>query len=533
MVDVQVGLCAVGPLALLSYYWLRRSNIRHPPSPPSLPLVGNLFSIPSGPEHLAFTKLGEQLQADIFFLEILGHKLLIVNSVEAASEILDKRSALYSDRPAIPMITDPALMGWSKLVSMVGYNDLWRHYRRIMNNWLNVRAVGQFDDLQERQARLLLQRLLSVTDHVEPFKRVKDEFFFAMASSMFRLAYGYELQGPQDVFFREAQRAAHNVLLAGMQTNFFVNIFPLLAYVPDWFPGTGWKRTAREWRIQQEKAKTEPYEWVKVQVANGTSQPSLLAPLLQGHQLLSGLSAAESDERLKEVGIMMFGGGTDTSSYFLVNLVAAMVLNPHVQARAQDKLDTVLGPTVLPSVSDKERLPYITSLIDEVLRLYPVLPLGEHRLNGRCGDAYLILPLFYRKYLVSFLIGGLYPTVTYLRFTRPTNRAIGRDSRYYKDPESFNPDRYLDPDVPRPPAFGWGRRKCPGIHFAQTSMFITTALLLSVFTFSKKRDRNGQEVIPQIEPERNSFTLELKAFDFEFKPRSDKHHQLILGAIDE
>ncbi|CAE6411307.1 unnamed protein product [Rhizoctonia solani] len=513
MVDVQVGLYAMGSLALLSYYWIRRrSNIRRPPSPLSLPLV-----------------------ADIFFLEILGHKLLVLNSIEAASEILDKRSALYSDRPIIPMVTDPALMGWSKLVSMVGYNDLWRHYRRIMNNWLNVRAVGQFNDLQERQARLLLQRLLNATDHVEPFKRVKDEFFFAMASSMFRLAYGYELQGPHDVFSgRHNKRRKTLCWQACKRVSFFVNIFPLLVYVPDWFPGAGWKRTAREWRIQQEKAKTEPYEWAKAQVANGTNQPSLLAPLLQGHQLLSGLSAAESDERLKEVGIMMFGGGTDTSSYFFVNLVAAMVLNPHVQARAQDELDTVLGPAVLPSVSDKERLPYITNLIDEVLRLYPVLPLGEHRWNGRCGDAYLILPLLVSDEIFGeFLIGGLYPTVTYLRFIHPANRAIGRDSRYYKDPELFNPDRYLDPDVPRPPAFGWGRRKCPGIHFAETSMFITTALLLAAFTFSKKRDRNGQEVIPQIEPERNSFTLELKAFDFEFKPRSDKHHQLILGAIDE
>jgi hypothetical protein len=62
---------------------------------------------------------------------------------------------------------------------------------------------------------------------------------------------------------------------------------------------------------------------------------------------------------------------------FLINFVAAMVINPNAQARAQQELDTVLGHTTLPRISDRERLPYIRNLIDEVLRLYPVLPLGE------------------------------------------------------------------------------------------------------------------------------------------------------------
>lgn len=53
-----------------------------------------------------------------------------------------------------------------------------------------------------------------------------------------------------------------------------------------------------------------------------------------------------------------------------------MVLNPHAQARAQQELDTVLGQVKLPSISDRERLPYIRNLIDEVLRMYPIVPLG-------------------------------------------------------------------------------------------------------------------------------------------------------------
>ncbi|CAE7154188.1 unnamed protein product [Rhizoctonia solani] len=518
---LNVGLTSLA--LVLLWRWMRRPKFHHPPSPASLPIVGNLFSIPPDHEHVAFAKLGEQLKSDIVFLDIFGHKLLILNSAKAAIELLEKRSALYSDRPVIPMIVEPGLMNWSRNVSIIGYGDIWRHYRRIMGNWLNTRAVTQFNSLQERQARWLLQRLLSVTaaGHTQLFEHVKEEFFFVMGSLMLQLAYGYKPQDSQDRFMKGLQLAFHNVFSAGMQTNFLVNTFPALSKIPDWLPGTDWKRIGKEWGVQQDRAKTEPYEWLKAQVASGTHRPSLLAPLLQDHSLVSGLSPMERDDRLKEVGILMFGGGTDTSAMFLVCLVAAMVLNPHVQARAQQELDSVLGPGVLPSVSDKEQLPYVRNVVSEVLRLYPVLPLAVAHTCFRDD--------IYRGYDIqkgTTIIGNVW--------------AIGRDPLLYEEPELFNPDRYLDPDVPQSPAFGWGRRplepatrKCPGLHFAETSIFIAAASILSVFTFSKKKDNNGKEIVPKIELERNSLALELKPFEFDFNPRSDAHRRLILGSLGE
>ena len=40
---------------------------------------------------------------DIFYLEILGRKIVIVNNYDMANELMDKRSANYSDRPVFPL----------------------------------------------------------------------------------------------------------------------------------------------------------------------------------------------------------------------------------------------------------------------------------------------------------------------------------------------------------------------------------------------------------------------------------------------
>lgn len=53
-----------------------------------------------------------------------------------------------------------------------------------------------------------------------------------------------------------------------------------------------------------------------------------------------------------------------------------MVLNPNVQKRAQEEIDRVVGTSRLPDMSDRENLPYINAVVNEVLRWHPVTPLG-------------------------------------------------------------------------------------------------------------------------------------------------------------
>ncbi|KAF8684070.1 cytochrome P450 family [Rhizoctonia solani] len=344
---------------------------------------------------------------------------------------------------------------------------------------------------------------MGVSTKGRPFDNLKDEVVFSMTSSIFQLAYGYTAKEKPDPYFDAAHESDHNAARAAMITTFYVNIFPFLNYIPEWIPGTGWKRTIRAWRKQKDYALDAPFRWTQDQVRQGTNADSIIADLLQDQGITSGLSVEERDNRLKELGHVLFSGGTDTTALLVLSFVAAMVLNPDVQAKAQQEIDLTLGSGILPQISDQERLPYVNRLILEVLRWRPVLPIA---IPHRCFQDDV-----YRGYRIS----------------KGTIVAITRDESVYFDPEKFNPDRFLDPHVPHAPVFGWGRRKCPGIHFGEASLFITIASLLATFTFSKKKDSSGHYIEPVIENTSDSILLGLKPFELEFAPRSDVHRQLI------
>jgi cytochrome P450 len=54
-----------------------------------------------------------------------------------------------------------------------------------------------------------------------------------------------------------------------------------------------------------------------------------------------------------------------------------MVLYPDVQRKAQEEIDRVIGNDRLPTVADRELLPYIDALAKEVMRWHIVGPIGQ------------------------------------------------------------------------------------------------------------------------------------------------------------
>ena len=59
----------------------------------------------------------------------------------------------------------------------------------------------------------------------------------------------------------------------------------------------------------------------------------------------------------------------------------------------------------------------------------------------------------------------------------------------------------LDPDAPDPTeaSFGFGRRICPGRHFAMDTIFIAVSHMLAAFNIGKAHDADGNPITPKEE----------------------------------
>ena len=103
-------LASLLAIAILAVYTRRtyRTNPKRlpfPPGPKPYPLLGNVLDMPKTYYWLTFADWAKQY-GDIIHMNMLGKHYIILDSFEAVEELLEKRSATYSDRPRMPMVNE-------------------------------------------------------------------------------------------------------------------------------------------------------------------------------------------------------------------------------------------------------------------------------------------------------------------------------------------------------------------------------------------------------------------------------------------
>ncbi|QRV84776.1 cytochrome P450 family protein [Ceratobasidium sp. AG-Ba] len=446
---------------------LPQSRAPLPPGPPRWPLIGSLLSLPRDePNWKTFIRWGAEFKSDIIFVPVPGQSLVVLNSHKAAIEVLERRSALYSSRPRFVMGGE--LVGWNQILGLRPYGDDFHRTRRLLHDGLSIKAMQTWQPSQEREALKFVQRLLDTPEDFLAHIRQ------TAGATVVKITYGHTVIDASDQYIRAAERAMRSISAVVTPGAFMVDIFPWLRYVP-WAP---FKKLAAESRKYVTDLADVPMEYVRKQMSIGGEQ-SLASKWLE-----TPSDKEDHEYIVKWAAASLYAGGADTTVSAMLTFIVAMLHNPSVQLKAQSEISDLL-PNRLPSFSDRENLPYVEAVYQEVLRWQPVTPLGvAHTYTGDKSDAYNGM----RIPVGSMVISNIW--------------AMLHDPSTYKDPERFNPERFLGPEPeynPEKIAFGFGRRICPGINVAHSSLWISIALMLAAFNIVPIVDDDGKEVLPSLE----------------------------------
>ncbi|KAG8691662.1 hypothetical protein FRC09_011561 [Ceratobasidium sp. 395] len=427
-----------------------------------------------------------------------GNNLVILNSHEAAIELLEHRSAVYSYRPRLVMAGE--LAGWDQNLELMSDTNRVRRVRKLLHDGMNNKAMQNWRPMQEQEALRFVQRLLRTPEDLVAHIRQ------TAAATVVKLTYGYTVHDTSDEYIMAAEQAMDSFSHLSAPGAYLVDIFPWLQYIPL----APFKKVAADARKRLNKLEDMPMGFVRQQMETG-GEHSLVSGWLENPK-----QEKDYEDLVKVSAASLYAGGADTTVSAISTFFIAMLYNPAAQATAQTEIERVIGTGRLPTYADRESLPYVEAVYKEVLRWQPLVPLGlPHKYMASSDDSYKGM----RIPTNTAIIANIW--------------AILRDSLTYKDPDTFNPDRHLGVDPqpnPEDVAFGFGRRRCPGINVAQSSVWLSIALTLAAYDITPVVDEDGKPKLPSLQYS-NTTVSHPPPFECKITPRSDKIRKIIEDAM--
>ena len=237
----------------------------------------------------------------------------------------------------------------------------------------------------------------------------------------------------------------------------------LLNYLP--LPGT-----VRYWRARFHLERAVA-NMIRERRASGRDHGDLLSMLLLARDEDGG--PGMTDQQVRDEAMTLFLAGHETTANALTWTWYLLAQHPEIEARLHAELDTVLAGAK-PTFEDYRRLEYTERVLTESMRLYPpAWIVGRTALEDLeiCG---------YAVPAKSILL-----TPQYLTHRLP---------EFFRDPEKFDPDRWLPEAVAQRPKhsyypFGAGPRQCAGEAFAWMEGVLVLATLAQKWRVSLVPDQ--------------------------------------------
>ena len=427
-----------------------------PPSPPKLPIIGNLHQLGTLP-HRSLQALSKKY-GPVMFVYFGRAPTLVVSPADMANEMVKTHDIVFSNRPKT---TAPKILLYGcRDIGFAPYGEYWRQARKItVLELLSLKSVQSFQYVREDEVAALVNKI-----HDSCLKKTSvnlSEMLIATSNNIVsRCIFGqkFEEEDGKSKFGQLSRR----VML----------IFTAFCF-GDFFPSLGWvdvltgvipnmKALFKELDAFFDQV-VEEHKTMKSE--DGQANKRDFVAILLKLQKDGMLDFELTQDDLKAILLDMFVGGSDTTSTALEWVIAELIKNPNIMKRTQEEVRSVVGNKSKIDLSDINQMDYLKCVFKETLRLHPPVP--------------LLVP---RETSASASIGGYdIPPKTRV-FVNAW--AIQRDPAVWERPEEFLPERFKDNPVDFRGQdfeflpFGGGRRGCPGLTFAVASIEYVIANLL-------------------------------------------------------
>ncbi len=401
------------------------------PGPAGLPVLGSILSFSRDP--LVFMSNAAAAHGDRVAFRLGGYPLLQLNHPDDVESVLLK-NAKSMHKDAIYEYLRP-LLG-NGLVTSEG--ETWKRHRKLAAPSFSKKHVALYADAMVDETARYLDGI-GQDAHVD----VHHDMMELAQAIVFRTLFGdleadvegvgHAIEVVMEEFVPEAQ--GHRRLL------------------PGWIPTPGRRRADRA-VAQIDRLMTEV---IAARRREGLGD-DLLSRLIEAR---GEDGEAFDDQALRDEAITLFVAGHETTALTLTYTMGLLAQHPEVQTALEAEVDAVLGDRGA-TAADMGRLPYTTAVIRESMRLLPpVWAIGREAIDDVViGDievprgTQLLIPIW----------------------------VLHRDPRWFDDPETFEPARWLDGLDKRLPRmaympFGGGPRVCIGNHFAMLEAVMVLATM--------------------------------------------------------
>ncbi|KAK1423388.1 hypothetical protein QVD17_18690 [Tagetes erecta] len=427
-----------------------------PPGPTRLPIIGNLHLLGDQP-HRSLAKLAET-HGPIMSLKLGRITTLVISSATAAKEILQKQDLAFSARHVPDALHACNHARFS--VAWLHVCPEWRTLRRILNSNIfsnNSLEANQHLRSQKVEELIAYCRKASLSNDYVDIGRAA---FRTSLNLLSNTIFSKDLTDPYEDSGKEFKEVVGNIMLEAGKPN-LVDYFPVLKKIDP----QGIKR-----RLSRHFGKILEIfdDLIEARLRMGRSnQDDVLEVCLK---FIQDNPTEINRTHINSLFLDLFGAGTDTTSSTLEWAMAEVLRKPHVMTKAKEELEEVIGKGKIVKEDDLLRLPFLSCIVKETLRLHPPVP--------------FLLP---RKVTEQVKLN---------EYTIPEGTqvlvnawAIGRDPTVWDDSLEFKPERFLasgldvrGQDFGLIP-FGAGRRICPGLPLAIRMIPIMLGSLLNNFNW--------------------------------------------------